>query len=391
MHEAAEAQRYELAARYRDQLAQLQATCSEQLVAHSGSDFDVVALARDGGSICVSVLFFRGGRLLGSRNHLPQHAAGASDDDVMRAFLLQYYGGRQAPDEILLDRGVEEAELLADLFSTRSERRVALKWRLRGDRARWVEMSATNAVEAARQRNRSQESLARQIDALQAALGMDGPPERIECFDISHTGGEATVASCVVFTRDGPLKSAYRRFNIRDVEPGDDYGAMREVVGRRFRHAADPEFLPDLILIDGGKGQLAQAQRVLDESGFTGVMLAGVAKGAGRKPGRERIYLTDRATPITLADDSAASHIIQQIRDEAHRFAIAGHRGRRQKQVRRSVLEDISGLGPKRRQALLRHFGGLQAVTRAGVDELARVRGISRHLAENIYQRFHSD
>jgi len=391
MQQASDEQKYELAARYRDQLVQLQSTYAEQLVSRSRGDFDAVALRRDGDSICIAVLFFRGGRLLGSRNHFPQHAGEAGDDDVMRAFLLQYYGGRPAPEEILLDRAVEDAGLLATMFGDLAGHRVGLKWRLRGDRARWVEMAATNASEGARQRSRSRESLVRQMAELQIALGLDEPPGRIECFDISHTSGASTVASCVVFTREGPLKSSYRRFNITGVDPGDDYGAMREVIFRRFRNVSDPELLPDLILIDGGKGQLGAAQQVIDEIGVSGLTLIGVAKGAGRKPGRERLFLVGRSAPIQLPPDSAASHIIQQVRDEAHRFAVAGHRGRRQKQARRSVLEEISGLGPKRRQALLRHFGGLQAVARAGVDELARVHGISRELAENIYQRFHSD
>ena len=391
MEAASEAQRYELAAQYRDQLAKLQATQSEQLVAKATTDFDVVALAREGSTVCVTVLFFRGGRLLGSRNHFPQHAAAAPDSDVMRAFVLQYYGGRQAPPEVLLDREIEEADVLAEVFSERSERRVRLSWRLRGDRLRWVEMATTNAQHGAAQRSRSQESILSQLDAVRDALDLDDPPERIECFDISHTAGEATVASCVVFGADGPLKSAYRRFNISGVEPGDDYAAMRQVISRRFKRGADPETLPDLVLIDGGKGQLAEALRVLEENAHHGIVLVGVAKGEGRRPGRERLYLAERAEPVRLASDSAALHLILQVRDEAHRFALAGHRGRRQKKVRRSTLEDISGLGPKRRQALLRQFGGLQAIARAGVDDLSRVRGISRHLAESIYRRFHAD
>ncbi len=391
MEQAAAEQRYELAARYRDQLAQLQATHSAQLVARPDADFDVVALARQGVAVCITVLFFRAGRMLGSRNHFPQHAGDASDEDVMRAFLLQYYGGRQAPPEILLDREIDEAEGMAELFSERSDRRVGLRWRLRGDRTRWVEMARTNAVHGALQQSRSQESVAGQLDALAAALGLEERPERIECFDISHTGGASTVASCVVFGREGPLKSAYRRFNIKGVEPGDDYAAMRQVIARRFRRSADPEQLPDLVLIDGGKGQLAEAVRVIEENELTGMTLAGVAKGEGRKPGRERIHVAGRAEPVRLDSASPASHLIQQIRDEAHRFALAGHRGQRQKKARRSTLEDITGLGPRRRQALLRHFGGMQAIARAGIDDLTRVRGISRRLAESIYQRFHAD
>ena len=391
MEQAAEAKRYELAAQYRDQLRQLQATQSEQLVAKATADFDVVALAREGAVLCVTVLFFRGGRLLGSRNHFPQHVEGADDAEVMRSFLLQYYGGRAAPPEILVDREVPEAEVLAELFSDRSERRIELRWRLRGDRSRWVEMAATNAAHGARQRTRSRETVAGQLEALREALELEAMPERIECFDISHTGGNETVGSCVVFGAEGPLKSAYRRFNIRDVEPGDDYAAMRQVLERRFKATADPATLPDVVLIDGGRGQLGEAVRVLEQSGFSGMTLVGVAKGEGRVPGRERLYIAGREQPVRLEQSSSALHLVQQIRDEAHRFALAGHRGRRQKKMQRSPLEDIPGLGPKRRQALLRHFGGLQAISRAGVGDLARVRGISRSLAEDIYGRFHAD
>jgi len=391
MERASAEQRYELAAQYRDQLAQLQATHTEQLVARSTADFDVVGLARDGATVCITVLFFRGGRMLGSRNHFPEHVLGAGDDDVMRAFLLQYYGGRQAPAEILVDREVGEADMLAQMFSERSGRKVQIRWRLRGDRARWIGMATTNAEHGAAQKGLTRESISSQLDALRTALGLEARPERIECFDISHTAGEATVGSCVVFGPEGPLKSAYRRFNIANVEPGDDYAAMRQVLERRFRPTADPAALPDVVLIDGGKGQLAEARRAIGESGFGGIVLVGVAKGEGRKPGRERLYVAGRPEPIRLDSASAALHLVQQVRDEAHRFALAGHRGRRQKKMHRSSLEDISGLGPKRRQALLRQFGGIQAVARAGVDDLTRVRGISRSLAETIYRRFHAD
>jgi excinuclease ABC subunit C len=252
-------------------------------------------------------------------------------------------------------------------------------------------MAATNAEHGAAQRSRSQESIARQLEAVQEALQLDQAPARIECFDISHSSGELTVGSCVVFGSEGPMKSAYRRFNITGIEAGDDYAAMRQVLSRRFRREADPETLPELVLIDGGKGQLAEAVRVFEENGHIGIALVGVAKGEGRKPGRESLFVPGESRPIRLAPDSAALHLIQQVRDEAHRFALAGHRGRRQKQARHSTLEDISGLGPKRRQALLRQFGGLQAIARAGVDDLLRVKGLSRNLAESIYQRFHAD
>jgi excinuclease ABC subunit C len=391
MEEAAAAQRYERAAQYRDQLAQLQSTSSEQLVSRSVADIDVVALARDGAVVCVAVLFFRGGRMLGSRNYFPEHVAGSDDPEIMRAFLLQYYGGRRAPAEILVDREIGEGRLLAEVFSERSERRVVVRWRVRGHRAQWLEMAATNAVHGAVQKSRSRESVTEQLGALQALLGLDQRPTRIECFDISHTMGEATVASCVVFGEEGPLKSDYRRFNITGVEPGDDYGAMRQALTRRFRPAGVPAPLPDILLIDGGKGQLGEAVRIIEENQLAGITAIGVAKGEGRKPGRERLYVAGRGTAIRLEHHAAALHLVQQVRDEAHRFALAGHRGRRGRKLGRSELEDISGLGPRRRQALLRHFGGLQAITRAGIDELARVHGISRGLAESIYAYFHVD
>jgi excinuclease ABC subunit C len=252
-------------------------------------------------------------------------------------------------------------------------------------------MAATNAVHGAVQKSRSRESVTEQLGALQALLGLDQRPTRIECFDISHTMGEAAVASCVVFGEEGPLKSDYRRFNITGVEPGDDYGAMRQALTRRFRPAGVPAPLPDILLIDGGKGQLGEAVRIIEENQLAGITAIGVAKGEGRKPGRERLYVAGRGTAIRLEHHAAALHLVQQVRDEAHRFALAGHRGRRGRKLGRSELEDISGLGPRRRQALLRHFGGLQAITRAGIDELARVHGISRGLAESIYAYFHVD
>jgi excinuclease ABC subunit C len=391
MEKASAARNYELAARYRDQLRALQATQAEQLVTRGSVDADMVALARDGAVVCIGVLFVRGGRMLGGRNHFPQHAATAADDDVLRAFLLQYYGGREAPGEILVDRKVDDAEALSELFSASVRRGVQIRWRLRGDRARWVSMAATNAREGAMQQARSQESVTEQLDALAKALGLGRRPERIECYDISHTAGAGTVASCVVFGPAGPLKSAYRRFNIADVEAGDDYAAMRQVLQRRFRNMPEPGQRPDVVLIDGGKGQLSAAAQALAGLGVEGMLLVGVAKGQGRRPGRETLHVTGRPRPLRLDPMSAALHLVQQIRDEAHRFALAGHRGRRQKAQRRSPLDAVAGLGPKRRQALIRHFGGLKALARAGVDDLVRVRGISRGLAERVYGLFHSE
>jgi excinuclease ABC subunit C len=393
MEQASVKLEFERAAQYRDQLAKLNNVQSQQLMASTRGDFDAVGLAEDHGIPCVAIMFFRGGRSLGSRNYFPKVAkGGAEDEEIIRAFLLQYYGGREAPKEILVSRAVPEAPALAELLSTQSGHAVQIKARVRGDRARWVAMAVTNARHGAELRYQASASYEGQLEALAEALDLAETPSRLECFDISHTGGEATVASCVVFGAEGPLKSDYRRFNIEGVVPGDDYGAMNQALTRRYARVKQGEVpMPDVLFIDGGPGQLAQALRVLDELAIDDLRVVGVAKGLDRKPGRETLYLPEPAAPLHLPASSPALHLIQQLRDEAHRFAITGHRARRQKARTRSPLEEIRGLGPKRRRDLLRQFGGLQAVTRAGVDDLMRVKGISRQLAESIYERFHAD
>jgi excinuclease ABC subunit C len=392
MEQASAALEFERAAQYRDQLSKLKNVQSQQLMAQSRGDFDAVGLAEDHAVYCVAVLFFRGGASLGSRNFFPKVAKGAEDDEIIRAFLLQYYAGREAPKEILVSRAVPEAATLAQLLTEQSGHKVAIKSSVRGDRARWVEMAVTNARHGAQVRYQASASYGGQLQALAEALELDEPPTRLECFDISHTGGEATVASCVVFGTDGPLKSDYRRFNIEGIAPGDDYGAMAQALTRRYARVKQGQVpMPDVLFIDGGPGQLAQAVEVLRELAIGGVRIVGVAKGLDRKPGRETLYFADRSEPLRLPASSPALHLIQQVRDEAHRFAITGHRARRLKQRTRSPLEDIRGLGPKKRRELLRQFGGLQAVTRAGIDDLTRVKGISRQLAESIYEHFHAN
>ncbi len=391
MEQASKALEFERAAQYRDQLAKLKNVQSQQLMARFMGDFDAVGIAEDHGIYCVAVMYFRGGRSLGSRNFFPKLVKGADEDEIIRAFLLQYYAGREAPKEILVSRAVPEAATLAELLSEQSGHKVAIKARVRGDRARFVAMAVTNARHGAELKYQASASRESQLDALVEALELDEPPTRLECFDVSHTGGEATVASCVVFGPEGPRKSEYRRFNVTDVAPGDDYGALAQVLGRRYARVQQGEVpLPDVLFIDGGPGQLKQAQAVMADLGIQGLKLVGVAKGLDRKPGRESLYLPGRAEPLRLPPTSPALHLIQQLRDEAHRFAITGHRARRQKARTRSPLEDIPGLGPKKRRELLKQFGGLQALTRAGIDDLLRVKGISRHLAEAIYERFHA-
>ncbi|MEM9058136.1 MAG: excinuclease ABC subunit UvrC, partial [Pseudomonadota bacterium] len=391
MEQAAEQRAYEQAARYRDQIASLKRIEEQQFVADGDSgDFDIIAAATDGGVPCVAVMFIRGGRNLGTRTWFPRASTGTEATEVLGAFLPQYYLSRGAPAEILISAPVEDAELLAEVFAERAGHKVAIRHRVRGRRARWIAMASTNAQQAAQMRAAGKAAVREQLDGLKDLLQLDEAPRRIECFDISHTSGEATVASCVVFDEGGARKSDYRRFNIADVAAGDDYGAMRQALKRRYTRVKRGEApVPDLLLVDGGKGQVAEAAAILEDLQLEEVALVGVAKGPTRKAGMEQLHLHPGGTVVSPPAMSPPLHLIQQIRDEAHRFAITGHRGRRAKARSTSVLEDVPGLGPKRRKALLAHFGGLQGVSRAGVDDLARVHGISRKLAKVLYDTLH--
>ena len=323
---------------------------------------------------------------------MPRAASGTEAEEVLSAFLTQYYAHRPIPHEIVIDREIPDAPLLELALTDRAERKVRVRWRIRGERARWRELATQNARHGVELHIASQAGMHAQLESLQKRLKLAELPKRIECFDVSHTAGESTVASCVVFGPEGAIKSDYRRFNIADVEPGDDYGAMRQVLMRRYTRVKRGEAaLPDLLVVDGGKGQLAEAVNVMSELQMEAVEIAAIAKGASRRPGQERVFLAGRKRASILPPSSRAMRLIQQIRDEAHRFAIAGHRQRRQKTRRRSVLEDVPGLGPKRRGALLKEFGGLQGVTRASVDDLNNVHGISRKLAKLIFNTLHPE
>ena len=392
MEQASQGQAFERAAQYRDQLAELKRIEEYQLAVRARGDFDVIGLVDYEGVHCLSVMFFRAGRLLGNRNHFPRVSRGADEEEVMRAFLMQYYATQKPPKEILISHSISEAEVIQGILSDRASYRVLMKHHVRGDRARWVRMAVTNAKNGAVVQRRSSTTFVQQLETLGNKLGLSLAPSRLECFDVSHTGGTSTVASCVVFGPEGPIKSDYRRFNISGVVPGDDYGALRQALERRYRRIKSGEVvIPDILFIDGGRGQLSSAATVLDELQIANVCLVGIAKGPERKPGHERLYLVGQQAPIHLTQNSTALHLIQQIRDEAHRFAVGGHRMRRGKNQIMSTLEEIPGLGPKRRRVLLQQFGGLQAVKRAGVDDLSRVKGISLRLAENIYEYFHSE
>ena len=390
MEAASQALEFELAARYRDQIKSLQRIQERQYVSGESGDLDIVAIAKRGNSACIQVFYIRSGRNLGNKSFYPTVPQGDSEESVLRAFITQYYLDKPLPNEIIINTQLEEQVLLEAVFSEQAKRRIRIGTKVRGERARWLKMAAGNAKLALQSRINAQTNMDQRLQSLQQALDLAAIPERMECFDISHTRGELTVGSCVVFNQEGPLKSDYRRFNIEDITPGDDYAAMSQVLERRYRRVKKGEVpLPDLLFVDGGKGQLTSVYERLQDLGVSGLILVGVAKGADRKAGMEQLFLLGRKSPIILPADSPALHLIQQIRDEAHRFAITAHRQRRQKSRKRSVLEDIPGIGAKRRQRLMKQFGGLQALSRAGVEDLARVEGISKGLAEQIYQALH--
>jgi excinuclease ABC subunit C len=390
MEQASERLDYETAALCRDRIATLKPIQEKQYIMGDSGDADVVACVAHQNAACIEVTFIRNGANLGSRAFYPRVGTNASPEDVLAAFLPQYYLGKTIPPRIYLNRLVSEIGVLAAVFTEQSGRKVTVARPGRGAPKRWVRMAEINAVDQLRRWLASRLSLAGRFEALRDVFEFDALPDRIECFDISHTQGEATVASCVVFDRNGPVKSDYRRFNIEDVEPGDDYGAISQALTRRYRRVKEGEGrLPDLLLIDGGKGQLRAAEAVMQELQIEEVRLVGVAKGPERKPGKEQLFLSGQPGATILPANSAALHLIQQVRDEAHRFAITGHRQRRAKARTTSRLESIPGIGDRRRQALLKNFGGLREVARAGVEDLAKTPGINRELAQRIYDVFH--
>ncbi len=395
MEQAAGALDFEKAAALRDQIGMLRAVSQQQGITGMSGDADVIAQISDQGMTALGVATIRDGRHLGTRHFFPDVPADADPGEVISGFLGLYYSDRDVPRRILCDRLPEDAEWLAGVFAEQAGHRVELLVPRRGKARAWIEDTRENARIALQERLVSRRGLAVRFDALSEWLGMDSI-DRIECFDISHTQGEATVASCVVFGPEGPRKDQYRRYHIEGVAPGDDYAAMHQALSRRFDRAVrESGVLPDVLLIDGGKGQLAQAVDVLAERGLTDrVRVIGVAKGPERRPGEETLIRPLPEAPGLYAEDNLgphdpALHLIQQVRDEAHRFAITGHRARRQKARTQSDLERIPGVGGKRRQALLKHFGGIRGLRGASVTELTKVPGISPTLASRIHEWFH--
>ena len=384
---------FEQAAIYRDQIQSLRRVQDKQYVESSkGEDVDIVVVVNESGILCVNLAMIRGGRHLGDKPQFPSNAGDSSPDEVLSAFLTQHYLVHPIPMCIYLNQRLMDNEVSTALAEL-ANRPVPLVEPRQTMHKVWVEMAEQNAKLAILARRNTLTRQADRLDALQEILSLEceqGTETRIECFDISHTQGEATVASCVVYQGNGMRKSEYRRFNIKDVQPGDDYAAIRQVVMRRYEKVANGDSMaPSLILIDGGKGQVSSALSALEELGLSHLPMIGVAKGEARKPGLEILVFPDGREPVQLAPEHPALHLIQEIRDEAHRFAISGHRAQRSKTRRASRLDDIAGIGPKRRKALISHFGGLQGITNAGIDQLTAVPGISRELAEIIYTALH--
>ncbi len=375
MNEASEQRHYELAAVLRDQVRALARVQARQYVeSERGVEADVVACAVLAGSVCVNLVMIRGGRHVGDRSFFPANADAADAAEVLQAFLEQHYVEQPRPPLVLTNYAVEFDTVVPQ----------------QGERRMWLDMAHKNAVLALQQRERERSAQEQRLAALREALGLAETAERIECFDISHTMGEATVASCVVYDRHAMQKGEYRRFNIRDIAPGDDYAAMRQALARRYeRVTLEGGKVPDLVLIDGGKGQAGVARAALADLGLSDVSVIGVAKGPERRPGHETLIAEGEGIAATLAPTHPGLHLIQQIRDEAHRFAIVGHRARRAKARTVSALTQIPGIGAQRRQRILAHFGGLREVQAAAIDELAQVEGISRPLAERIYKALH--
>jgi excinuclease ABC subunit C len=396
MEAASESLQFEKAAEHRDQIAALRQVQAQQMIEKGRGTIDVVAAAVNNGQACVHMLYVRQGRILGSRSYYPKTALAEQPSDLLEEFLPQLYldgGGRpDLPKEILVNATFEGAEVLTDALEKSIGRKLEIKHSVRGFRAKWVELAQRTAEQNLAGKLASRQTLQQRFESLRDTLGLEALPERLECFDISHSSGEAVVASCVVFDGNGALKSDYRRFNIDNIKAGDDYAAMEQAIRRRYTRLMKGEGkLPDILLIDGGKGQIGIAKAVLADLGVVGVAVVGVAKGSTRKPGLETLILADQDNKEIARPQQPALHLIQQIRDEAHRFAITGHKARRDKKRRTSPLEGIPGVGPTRRRDLLKHFGGLAEVQKASLADLMKVNNIDKKVAEAIYAALYND
>ena len=387
--------KFEQAAEKRDQIKALRQVQSQQVIEKGRGVIDVIAASIEKGQACIHILFIRQGRILGSRSYYPKIPLSETVEDLLSEFLPQIYlngsGRSDIPKEIITNASFDGSEALSNALQQFVDRAVLIKQSIRGTRAKWMELALRTSSLNLSAKLVSTQTINQRFEALRSTLDLENIPERIECFDVSHSSGEATVASCVVFDSSGPVKNEYRKFNIEGVGANDDYAAMDQALRRRYKRLVNGEGrVPDILLIDGGKGQLSIAREALFELGVVGVMIVGIAKGSTRKAGFETLILADE-NRVVAEPDQAALHLIQQIRDEAHRFAITGHKQRRDKKRRISSLEGIPGVGPKRRRDLLKHFGGIVEVRKASVADLMKVTNINKHVAEAIYDELCQD
>jgi len=395
MERAAGALEFERAASLRDQIVSLQQVQEQQHISGEGGDADVLACSIKAGFACIHQLFVKGGRVVGSKSHYPKLRLETEEAELLTNFIGQYYlqsAGRPVPSLLILSHLGEDRLALSEALSQQRTRKIELVNRVRGQRNGWLKLAQTNSAQQLDSYVSSRQDVKKRLIELQQVLDLEQPPARLECFDISHTSGEATVASCVVFDVQGPRKQDYRRFNIQTTDSGDDYQAMYEALQRRYQKLkCNDAQMPDILVVDGGKGQVKQALEVLEELQINEITVIGIAKGVTRKAGFETLITEQGKKEQVLDSGSGALHLLQHIRDEAHRFAIAGHRARRAKKRGQSVLEELPGVGPKRRQALLKHFGGLQEIQRASIEEIAKVSTISSTMAAEIYSHLHQE
>lgn len=391
MELASQALAFEKAAKFRDQISTLRKVQQQQFVSGIAAEMDIVGFHRIKSQVCIHLLFVRDHKILGSKSYFPSIPSDTDDEEILQAFINQHYFGQdiktgKIPKELILPSKIDNLKEMAVLLSAQAEHEVKVSYNVRSERAQYIKLANTNAENALATKNSHKESMRARFSALNEVFELSNGINRIECFDISHTMGQQTIASNVVFNQDGPLKSDYRRYNVLGITPGDDYAAMAFALNKRYGKLTQLDNLPDIVFIDGGKGQLAKAEQFFAEMNFEKTpLLVGVAKGESRKPGLETLILAGSHQLISLPGNSPALHLVQHIRDESHRFAIAGHRAKRQKESKKSALEDIPGIGAKKRQALLKYLGGLQEVLKADITTLEKVPGISKALAQTIY------
>ncbi|MGD9109063.1 MAG: excinuclease ABC subunit UvrC [Gammaproteobacteria bacterium] len=389
MEQATKKLQFETAAIYRDQIQNLRETQSQQYVSSQRENTDVIAVAENNGFVCIYILLIRYGRILGNKSFFQKLPLEEKTQTILTTFITQYYlsNNNEIPSNIILCHKITNLKTLQQIIASQTNKSIKMQCSVRGIKKKWQQIAKINAQESLNTYLLSKANLHQRFSALQQELKLHSLPKRLECFDVSHTMGEATVASCVVFDQNGPIKNDYRKFNITNITPGDDIAAMYQALKRRFK--SSEKKLPDILIIDGGKTQLKQAEKVLNELKISEIIILAIAKGITRKPGWETIFMLGQSKPINLPPDSYALHLIQQIRDEAHRFAITAHRARRAKSRKKSSLENIPGIGMKRRQMLLKHFGGLQGILKASVEDLAKTPNISQQLAQKIYDNLH--